>query len=870
MQTTGADSAPGLVGRELGGYRILELLGAGGMGEVYRAEEAASRRPVALKVLRRSLLLNAEGRARFQREGRAAASLDHPAIAAVYEVGEAGGLPFIAMEYVQGESLWEWLGRRDLTLPDVLRVLEQLADALADAHQKGVVHRDLKPANVVVMPGGSVKLLDFGLAKLVHDEERDGGVRSQLITRPGGVLGTTAYMSPEQARGQPLDRRTDVFSFGVMLFEAIAGVPPFSGESGIEAVSGVLRDDPLPLLRDRPGLEPELVRIVEKALRKDPSDRYQHMDDLAVDLRAARRAFESMSGRAPTASRTPWPWIVTGAAVGVVLAGMLFAQRGSGRSPLPLEGTFRLRPVTFDGGRHRSPSLSPAGDLLAYSSDRDGSFDLFVQELESGRVLRLTNAPGDELDPTFSPDGRSLAYTAAGQVAVVPSLGGTPEVVAWGGSEPAWSPDGAQIALRSGGAILVVPREGGAARTLTPEGALPAVGRPAWSPDGAWIVFPCLQAGRGVLARVPATGGPVVAISEEPLEAVEPAWSSDGRWVVAAAGAEDWGQELWAVPVQHSGRVDGRPVRLLAGLGSYARPSLSRDRRKLAFQVRQLQAWVGRLPVAGERAQEPVRVEVAARVREVQASHTGDRLALVVDGPGEPTLATVAVEGGAPHTLDTRGPAMHLAWSPDDRRLAFVQRGEAGDRLALVPASGGAAELLASTAQRVGHPAWSPDGTRIAFGATVGGATSVRVMAAAGGGERTLAETARRPARVSWSPDGRWIAVGLAGDGGEPAVAAVPAGGGQPRQLLARAGAPLWLADGRVVFVREGRPGTFDLWSVRVAPDATVVPGSERRLTQLAPGLTVDGSRGASTDGRHLFFRAVAVGAEDVWLAEAR
>jgi eukaryotic-like serine/threonine-protein kinase len=684
------------------------------------------------------------------------------------------------------------------------------------------------------------------------------------------VLGTTAYMSPEQARGQPLDRRTDVFSFGIMLFEAIAGVPPFSGESGIEAVSGVLRDDPLPLLRDRPGLDPDLVRIVEKALRKDPADRYQHMDDLAVDLRAARRAFESHSGPAAASARTPWPWIVTGAAAGVVLAGMLFAQRGSARSPLPIEGTLRLRPVTFDGGRHRAPSLSPDGDQLAYSSDRDGSFDVYVQQLDSGRVLRLTTDPGDEVDPAFSPDGKWLAFTAGDLVSVVPSLGGTPRVVAWSGAEPAWSPDGTQIAVRSGGAILLIPREGGTRRALTPENAPPAVGRPAWSPDGAWIVFPCLRGGRGVLARVPASGGPVVAMSDEPLEVVEPAWSSDGRWMIAAAGAEDWGQQLWAVPVQRSGRVDGRPVRLLAGLGSYARPSLSRDRRKLAFQVRQLEAWVGRLPLAVDTASEPARVHVAARVREVQASHTGDRLALVVDGPAQPALATAAVEGGAPHPLDTGGPAVHPAWSPDDRRLAFVQRGPDGDRLAVVPVSGGAPERLGSSAAHLTHPAWSPDGARIAFGATAGETASVRVVAAAGGHERTLAETRRRPGRLSWSPDGRWIAVALGGDGGEPAVVAMPAGGGLARQLLARAGAPLWLADGRIVFVREARAGAFDLWSVRVAPDATVVPGSERRLTQLAPGLTVDAARGASTDGRHLFCRVLAVGAEDVWLAEAR
>jgi TolB protein len=242
----------------------------------------------------------------------------------------------------------------------------------------------------------------------------------------------------------------------------------------------------------------------------------------------------------------------------------------------------------------------------------------------------------------------------------------------------------------------------------------------------------------------------------------------------------------------------------------------------------------------------------------------------VVDGPGQPALVTSAVEGGATHAVEGSGPALHPSWSPDDRHLAFVQRGEDGDRLAVLPLSGGALRLITSVVQRIAHPAWSPDGTQIAFDATTGEVATLAVVTAAGGAQRTLAHIPRRPGRLSWSADGRWIAVGLADDGGEPAVVAVPSGGGPPRPLLARAGAPLWLADGRIVFAREARAGTFDLWSVRVAADASVLPGSERRLTELGTGLTVDAARGASTDGRNLFFRALTWGAEDVWLAEAR
>jgi eukaryotic-like serine/threonine-protein kinase len=864
-----ARSVPGLVGREIGGYRILALVGEGGMGEVYRAEHVASGRVVALKLLRRSLLMSAEGRARFEREGRAAASLDHPAIATVHEVGEAGGQPFIAMEYVQGEALDAWLARPGLTLPQVLRALEQLAEALADAHAKGVVHRDLKPANVVVLPSGAVKLLDFGLAKLVQDDETDSGVRSQLITRPGGVIGTSAYMSPEQARGQRLDRRTDVFSFGVILFEALAGVPPFRGESGIEAVSGVLRDDPLPVLRDRPGLDPELVRMTEKALRKDPAERYQHMDDVAVDLRAARRALESSTTGRGAPLRSVWPWIITGAAAGVMLAALLFTQRGA-RAPLLAEGTLRLRPLTFEG-RNRAPALSPAGDAVVFSSSRGGGFDLFVQQVESGGVKRLTEEPGDETDPVFSPRGDAVAYAGAeGRVSVVPLAGGKAKVLAAGGAQPAWSPDGTSIAFRRGTAIVVVPAAGGAERTLTPAGAAPAVGGLTWSPDGAWVVFVSRTDGRRTLARVPASGGPVVPMSEEPLDVREPFWSPDGRWLLATTSVGDLGDELWAVPVQRSGRVDGPPTRLLAGVGSYSHPTLSASRRRLGFAVRTVEATIERLGLgdAQDRGPEPVAIE--GRVHDVQPAHGAGTLAVVVDGPGHPALATADASGKAVRLIDTPDAAVQPAFSPDDRTLAFVLAGPEGERLATLPLAGGRFTLLGAAGQRAAHPSWSPEGGRLAFASLSAPTASLRVIDAGGGNERTLLETPHAPGRSSWSPDGRWIALTLVDHAGQASVGIVSAEGGPLRPLLAGASAPLWLADGRIVFVRRDGAAGADLWSVRVDPDLTLTPGSERRLTTLGPRRAVDAVRGASTDGRHLYFRVVAVTDEQVWLGEVR
>ncbi|MGD8377737.1 MAG: serine/threonine-protein kinase, partial [Acidobacteriota bacterium] len=325
-----------MLGKTLSHFRILSQLGEGGMGVVYEAEDTKLGRKVALKVLPPERVGDEERRLRFLREARTAAAISHPHIAAIHEIDETEGVVFIAMELVEGETLRAVLQRGVPPLHKSLRFAAEIAEALAAAHQANIVHRDLKPENVMIRPDGHVKLLDFGLAKL-REEAADDAASTRMetlsaeMTREGKVLGTAAYMSPEQARGQPVDFRSDLFSFGIVLYEMSTGRSPFQGPSVTDTLSAIVRDQPAPMTRIAPAVPEELARITGKCLEKHPEERYQHTDDLAMDLRKLRRVTDSqpLSAVSDTAvpahaDRPAWrrPVLLATAAI-VVLAGVL-------------------------------------------------------------------------------------------------------------------------------------------------------------------------------------------------------------------------------------------------------------------------------------------------------------------------------------------------------------------------------------------------------------------------------------------------------------------------------------------------------------------------------------------------------------------
>ena len=415
-----------MIDKTLSHYEILEEISRGGMGVVYRARDVKLNRDVALKVLRSDLVVDDERKRRFVQEAQAAAALKHPNIAVVYEIDDVDDVTFIAMELVEGQNLGDLLARGQLPLSRALALLVEIADALSRAHEKGIVHRDLKPANIMVTEDGHAKIIDFGLAKLL---EPPGDASSKMPTavkinrgdtRDGQVMGTLSYMSPEQARGQTVDHRTDIFSFAIVLHEMLTGELPFKAESAAEMPHAIIHDAPAPLGAAVSGVSArELERIADKCLAKDPEERYQTAKDLFIDLRRVKRDSESE----PSVDRAGEPgpeqgsgsrrWLIPGLATGlavVVVSALLFRDRAPDTRLPRIARTFQL---THEPGLEVDPAISPDGKMVAYAKGPLGATKIYVQQVAGGRPVPLTeDFPGAHYRPAWSPDGSQVAFSS--------------------------------------------------------------------------------------------------------------------------------------------------------------------------------------------------------------------------------------------------------------------------------------------------------------------------------------------------------------------------------------------------------------------------------------------------------------------------
>jgi serine/threonine protein kinase len=453
-------------GTPLGPYRIESFLGAGGMGEVYLAKDTRLRREVALKLLPADRLRDPERRRRFLQEARVASALNHPNIVTLHDLGSIDGQDFLVLEYVAGQSLDQLIPKGELTLREALAYAIQIVEALVAAHAAGVIHRDLKPANIMVTKKGTVKLLDFGLAKLI---EADTGCQRETEpnapqTKAGMILGTLSYMSPEQAEGKSADVRSDLFSFGCVLYEMLTGQRAFHGGSPVSIVSAMLRDEPKPPRELREAIPSELDRILRRCLRKDPERRFQHSDDLKVALLEVREEIEAgpAPGVEPVRLKSNRPWYPVAAILTIILcagAWLIYRMRS------PADILLTVTPFTSYPGYELDPALSPDGNQVAFEweGERQDNSDIYVRLIGAGEPLRLTTDPARDHSPAWSPDGRRMAFLRElpndrSAVMLIPALGGAEQKVTempksvlertyYGSRALTWTPDGKALVI---------------------------------------------------------------------------------------------------------------------------------------------------------------------------------------------------------------------------------------------------------------------------------------------------------------------------------------------------------------------------------------------------------------------------------------
>jgi serine/threonine protein kinase len=766
-----AESAS-LIGQTVSHYRIIEKLGGGGMGVVYKAEDTHLDRFVAVKLLPAETVADPVRKRRFIQEAKSASALNHPNIITIHDIDQQDGLHFIAMEYVAGKPLDQHIGRKGLKLNETLKCAIQVADALAAAHAAGIVHRDLKPANIMVAEKGLVKVLDFGLAKLT---EADPGYEGETLSRKeeprteeGTILGTAAYMSPEQAEGKKVDARSDIFSFGSVLYEMITGRRAFRGETRVSTLSAILKEEPQPISTIAEYVPHELERIVARCLRKDPARRFQTTADLRIALEELKE--ESESGKmvervAASPDTRSWLWALS--AVGAVLLAAAAWFMRSYVSPSPQQ---TLVPVTTYPGSELFPSFSPDGKQIAFFWDGENGSKpgIYVKLLGETNALRLTT--------------------------------GTDQ-------NPAWAPDGKRIAFRRGDrnqGIYTVSALGGAERKLT--GLVPN-SQISWSPDGNWLSLSLNDdIERGiVLLRV--EGGELRRISspQPPAFDQSPAFDQDGHRLAYASCAGEYSCDVYVQDLDARYSPRGLPRPITRQRASITGVTWSRDGGSLIYAASQL---AGMLPYLW------------------QARADGRQ---------------------APQRLEIAGPlAYSPSASPTANRLIFSRRLRDYDIWRYRTGDGIEPLIMSSLADY--NPQFSPDGTRIAFESSRSGEAEEIWVAQADGSQpvQITNRLGRHQGTPRWSPDSRWIAFDSQGQDGHWDIYVIEAAGGSPRRITfepSDENQPFWSHDGNWIYFRSNRTGRTEIWRVPFAG------GRQEQVTTQGGSTAYE-----SVDGTSLFY----------------
>jgi serine/threonine protein kinase len=806
-------------GQVVGTYEITALLGRGGMGEVYLAEDKRLRRRVALKVLPSSVTKDVSRLHRFEQEARAASALNHPNIIAIYEICEASSTMMMAAEFVEGETLRQRLNFAALSLNEVLTISIQIADALSAAHKAGIIHRDIKPENIMIRPDGYVKVLDFGLAKLSEPTSATApaAVSTQKTrTGSGVVIGTVGYMSPEQARGQAVDARSDIFNFGAVIYEMVAGQKPFIGETPSDIFAAILKDEPVSLSQLAPETPAELERIVNKALQKNREERYQVVKDLLLDLKALKEDldFQAKLHNKSTASsitdaggkhHTTRAVVIGVALVVLITTGVIALYKFVNRTrPVAADApqVLKTTQVTFSPGFDGYPSLSPDGKSVAYSSDQNGKFEIYVKQLsEISGELQLTNDGQQNFQPSWSPDGQRIAYHSRrrGGVWVVPALGGAPKQLSEFGARPVWSPDGSFVAFQSEspgaelsnsrvmppGTIWIMSSQGGKPKQITqpgnPDGGHSA---PSWSPNGKRIVFEASNFADVTVWTIGIDGTGLRKI----IHGTQPIYSGDGIYFMGRYTGES---DLSRVPVSSTGEPIGEPTTVLQARegASFSGPVVSPDGKKILYSANRIESNLSTVSLLanGDAAGPPsiFASDTSSRNTLPRFSADGKKIAFnrwrrttgnhiwIGDADGK-NLTQI--------TNNPRGEAQ-ANWLPGGEKVAFLSE-NADKRLMLWTVSivTGKQEPLLDLGPGIQYATLSPDGNYVAYNFIQNGIINVWVASVPDGQRKQLTFEEEMGGFPCWSADGQWIAYEKK-RGPHDYLMLIPGKGGQSIQL---------------------------------------------------------------------------------------